>query len=67
MPGFIARRLCPRLIFVSPDFEKYTAAAAACRAIFADVDDRFEPGGLDEAWLDVTEYCAQRSLSVAQV
>lgn len=24
MPGFIARKLCPDLIFVSPDFKKYT-------------------------------------------
>lgn len=24
MPGFIARRLCPELIFVPVDFKKYT-------------------------------------------
>lgn len=24
MPGFIARKLCPELIFVPPDFKKYT-------------------------------------------
>lgn len=24
MPGFIARKLCPDLVFVRPDFEKYT-------------------------------------------
>jgi nucleotidyltransferase/DNA polymerase involved in DNA repair len=27
MPGFIARRLCPQLIFVAPNFAKYTQAA----------------------------------------
>ena len=24
MPGFIAHKLCPELIFVQPDFKKYT-------------------------------------------
>lgn len=24
MPGFIARKLCPELLFVPPDFTKYT-------------------------------------------
>lgn len=24
MPGFIARKLCPQLVFVKPDFKKYT-------------------------------------------
>ena len=27
MPGFIGRRLCPHLVFVAPDFSKYSAAA----------------------------------------
>lgn len=27
MPGYIARKLCPHIIFVKPDFTKYTAAS----------------------------------------
>jgi DNA polymerase kappa len=27
MPGFIAKKLCPHLMFVKPNFAKYTAAA----------------------------------------
>ncbi len=31
MPGFIARKLCPHLIFVKHDFSKYVAASEATR------------------------------------
>lgn len=57
MPGFIGRRLCPELVFVKPNFQKYTRAAAATRAIFVRFDPEFEAGSLDEAYLDVTDYC----------
>lgn len=35
MPGFIAQRLCPHLVFVKPDFTKYTAASVLTREVFA--------------------------------
>ena len=38
-------------------------AAAAVRAIFVDFDARFEAGSLDEAYLDVTDYCKQHGLT----
>ena len=31
MPGFIAMRLCPHLLFVKPDFQKYSAASEKTR------------------------------------
>lgn len=31
MPGFIALKLCPQLIFVQPDFDKYRRASEATR------------------------------------
>lgn len=37
-------------------------AAAAVRAILADYDPDFEAGSLDEAYLDVTDYCRQHGL-----
>ena len=67
MPGFIARKLCPALVFVKPDFGKYTAAAAVARNVFREVDPDFVSRGLDEAALDATEYCAARGLSPQQV
>ena len=65
MPGFIGRRLCPQLVFVKPDFSKYVRVAAATRAIFVDYDPDFEAGSLDEAYLDVTEYCQMQSTTGA--
>jgi DNA polymerase-4 len=49
-----AKRLCPSLIFVRPDFDKYIEASHKIRAIFAEVTDLYEPLSLDEAYLDVT-------------
>ncbi|KAG2446814.1 hypothetical protein HYH02_008374 [Chlamydomonas schloesseri] len=63
MPGFIGKRLCPKLVFVKPDFAKYTAAAAVVRGAFRQLDPDFESGGLDEAYLDVTDYCARTGRS----
>ena len=63
MPGFIARELCPQLVFAKPNFSKYTAASRASRVIFADYDAEFSAGSLDEAHLNVTDYCNQHGLS----
>ena len=38
-------------------------AAAAVRAILVDFDANFEAGLLDEAYLDVTDYCQQHGLT----
>jgi DNA polymerase kappa len=31
MPGFIAKKLCPSLIFIEPNFDKYSAVSADVR------------------------------------
>lgn len=67
MPGFIARKLCPHLVFVKTDFTKYTAASEETRAIFRCYDPVFEAGSLDEAYLDVTDYCREQGVTGAQV
>jgi DNA polymerase-4 len=50
-----AVRLCPSLVIVPPDFQRYKAASTAVFAIFRDVTSLVEPLSLDEAYLDVTE------------
>lgn len=65
MPGFIARELCPQLLFAKPDFQKYVKAAKATRLIFQDFDPDFSCGSLDEAYLDLTDYCAAHGLTGA--
>ena len=55
MPGYMGRRLCEHLVFVKPDFRKYTAAAGEVREILAAYDKDFIAAGLDESYLDVTD------------
>ena len=57
MPGFIAKKLCPHLVFVEPNMPKYAAVAQVFREIVEQYDPAFESLGLDEAHLDITEYC----------
>ena len=45
MPGFIAKKLCPELVFVKPDFQKYVAASRRVKAILKDFDPRVESAG----------------------
>lgn len=55
MSSIIAKRKCPHLIFVPPNFEKYKKASREIRQIFYEYTDLVEPLSLDEAYLDVTE------------
>jgi DNA polymerase IV len=50
-----AVRLCPSLVIVRPDFQKYRSASNAVFSIFREVTPLVEPLSLDEAYLDVTE------------
>lgn len=55
MSGRLAIKLCPELIFVKTDFERYTEISKRIRKIFFEYTDLVEPLSLDEAYLDVTE------------
>jgi DNA polymerase kappa len=67
MPGFIARKLCPDLIFVPVDFTKYTHYSDLTRKVFRNYDPHFIAGSLDEAYLDITEVCRERGLSGGEI
>ena len=55
IPMSRAVRLCPHLVIVRPDFQKYRAVSQAVFALFRSVTPLVEPLSLDEAYLDVTE------------
>ena len=55
IPMSRAVRLCPDLIVVRPDFQKYRGVSQAVFALFRSVTPLVEPLSLDEAYLDVTE------------
>jgi DNA polymerase IV len=50
-----AVRLCPSLVIVRPDFQKYRTASTTVFSIFREVTPLVEGLSLDEAYLDVTE------------
>lgn len=49
-----AYRLCPRGIYMHPNFEKYRQVSRQIRAIWNDYAVKMETVALDEAYLDVT-------------
>lgn len=50
-----AKRKCPDIILIPPDFAKYRAASAAMFAILRSYTHLVEPVSIDEGYLDVTE------------
>ena len=55
MSSALAMRLCPGLIIVPGNMEKYREASSVMRNIFYDYTELVEPLSLDEAFLDVSE------------
>ena len=55
MSGKLAKRLCPDLIFVKSNFDRYREISAQIRSVFLEFTDLVEPLSLDEAYLDVTQ------------
>ena len=60
MPGFIGKKLCPNLIIVPTNFDKYTAVSKEVKSILREYDQNFCPMSLDEAYLDITEHVEKR-------
>jgi DNA polymerase-4 len=54
MPSRTAFRLCPRGLFVRPDFPKYRQVSKQVMAILGNFTPLVQPISIDEAFLDVT-------------
>ncbi|KAE8227239.1 hypothetical protein CF319_g279 [Tilletia indica] len=64
---FVAKALCPELIVVRNDFKAYTQASSDVMEILGSYDENMQPASLDEAYLDITEYCEQHQMTAEQV
>lgn len=49
-----AKRLCPELVIVPPDFEKYRTASTAVFDLLRSYTELVEPVSIDEAYIDIT-------------
>ncbi len=56
MPISTARRLCPQAIFLPGNFGAYRDYSSRFMKILADFSPDLEPGGLDEAFLDLSGF-----------
>lgn len=56
MPGFIAQKLCPNLVFVKSNHGKYIEVSKVFKGVLNEYDPNLESMGIDEANLDVTEW-----------
>ncbi|MCL1830778.1 MAG: DNA polymerase IV [Oscillospiraceae bacterium] len=56
-----ARKLCPNLIIVPPDYEKYLRFSRYFKDMLSEYSPQVEPFGLDESWVDVTGCLAEHS------
>ncbi|WYZ43946.1 hypothetical protein EsH8_VII_000382 [Colletotrichum jinshuiense] len=66
MAGFVAKKLCPELVMLKLNFEKYTAKAHEVREVLVEYDPRFESASIDEAYLNITEYCTEKGIGPAE-
>jgi DNA polymerase-4 len=63
-----AMKLCPELLVIPPNMEKYRIASRQIMEIYRDYTELVEPLSLDEAYLDVTEskHCKGSATLIAQ-
>lgn len=59
MPGHQARKLCPNLQFVKPDFSAYKEVSLNIQELLREITPQVEPASIDEFYLDLThnEHC----------
>src|ERR687896_2042309 len=55
-PAERARRLCPQAVFIAPDFDAYRSRSRDVMSVLRRHVERVEVVGLDEAYLDLSEF-----------
>lgn len=54
MPLWEAKKLCPHLVVMKPNFERYRAASMAMFEILREYTELVEPVSIDEGYMDIT-------------
>lgn len=67
MAGFVAKKLCPQLLLLPLNSDKYTSKAQEVRQVLAQYDPRFQSASIDEAYLNITEYCCENRMEPQDV
>ncbi|TDL34658.1 DNA polymerase IV [Jeotgalibacillus sp. S-D1] len=55
MPIWEAKKLCPKLMIMRPDFDRYRQASKAMFDILRSYTSEVEPVSIDEGYMDITE------------
>ncbi len=55
MPVWRAKRLCPELIVVPPNFDRYRSSSKEMFSILREYTDLVEPVSIDEGYMDITD------------
>ena len=51
-----AQQKCPGLVIVPPHFDEYIKYSKLAREVYSRYTNQVEPYGMDECWLDISEY-----------
>jgi DNA polymerase-4 len=65
MPSSRARRLCPNLVFIPPDFRRYSLESEKIFAIYREITPLVQAVSIDEAYLDVTGHLGEAGSATA--
>ncbi|MEH7117257.1 DNA polymerase IV [Neobacillus vireti] len=55
MPLWEARKLCPQMVVMKPNFERYRAASTGMFELLRQYTELVEPVSIDEGYMDITE------------
>ncbi|MDX8344866.1 DNA polymerase IV [Rossellomorea sp. YZS02] len=55
MPLWEAKKLCPKLIIMTPNFDRYRAASKGIFDILREYSELVEPVSIDEGYVDITD------------
>lgn len=66
MPGFIAIQICPSLVLIPERHWRYKEVSSIFKNVLRVYDEKLTGVGLDELYLDVTEYCQAHKIETEE-